>query len=86
MNTPGLILEVGDYFTVADRLWDQVYSELAQQVLLYKKHHNVDRLRILLDDTPKRIRKLRKVLAHPSTTTLKYKGKNTRVPLQKPKI
>ena len=74
VNTPGLILEVGDYLTVADRVWDQVYHELAQQVLLYKKHYSVDRLRILLDDTPKRISKLRKVLARPATTTLKHEG------------
>lgn len=74
VNSPSLILEVGDYISVADRVWDKVYAELSEQVLLYKKYHKTfpSKSSILIDEP--NANQLRKRLSPSKIIRLKIRG------------
>lgn len=74
VNSPSLILEIGDYITVADRVWDKVYAELSEQVLLYKKHDNAFPPGTRVFPAGPNIRQLRKRLGAPYSVKLNIKG------------
>lgn len=74
VNSPSLILEVGDCITVADRVWDKVYAELSEQVLLYKKYDNAFPSGTRIFPTEPNIKQLRKRLGAPYSVKLNIKG------------
>ena len=39
VNSPSLVLGVGDSITVADRVWDEVYNQLNENILTYYKYN-----------------------------------------------
>jgi len=78
VNSPSLILKVGDCISVADRVWDKVYFELSEQVLLYNKYYNTFSPRSPVSVDEPNARQLKKRLSPPKTVRLRVKGYTTK--------
>jgi len=74
VNSPSIILDVGDSITVADRVWDKVYADLSEQVLLYKEHDNLFLEKYAVLPSLPNVKQLKKRLSPPISVRLKVKG------------
>jgi len=77
VNTPSLILGVGDCISLADRVWDGVYADFANQVLLYKKYDKqaLRKFRVPFVSEPHaHLKDLRERLSPPKSVRLSVRG------------